>query len=386
MKTFYAKTMAEAMEQAKAELGSDALLLSTRRIPDGTANPGRASGYEVVAAMDDSAAPGRSDAAPDGRERGPDRRVPSDAAVDRYTPSGLACTQAPAPALRRPSLRIPSLRKRRDPAEETAPQDLPFKDAASIGLYRELTASGVHDWLARKVIVGARELLPSRQRRSRSTLLRSASQVAQELIPSSSGNALPLRRIVIFVGPTGVGKTTSVAKLAAKLAIEHRKKVLLVTLDGHRIGAVEQLKTYAGLMGIPFRFVEHAEGLSRIIQDNAKKDFILVDTAGRAPNDLAPMREIAEFISGSDTIERHLVVSATTKPADLREIIDRFEICRPHHLVFTKLDETTTPGPILNELVRTGKPLSFYSDGQRVPDDFHAFSSDQAMEIVLQKS
>jgi flagellar biosynthesis protein FlhF len=95
------------------------------------------------------------------------------------------------------------------------------------------------------------------------------------------------------------------------------------------------------------------------------------------------MYSLADFLKKSDSIERHLVLSATTKPTDLREIMDHFEICRPGHLLFTKLDETSTAGPILNELVRTQKTFSYYTDGQRVPDDLHAVPRERLMDIVL---
>jgi flagellar biosynthesis protein FlhF len=196
-------------------------------------------------------------------------------------------------------------------------------------------------------------------------------------------NGMPQKRIVAFVGPTGVGKTTSIAKLAARLALQNKKKVILMTMDGYRIGAVEQLRSYAGLMGIPFRFVEDVAQLPRAIEENNQRDYILIDTAGRGPRDLEAMHNLADFLKKSDNIERHLVLSATTKPSDLRRIMEHFEICRPGHLLFTKLDETTAAGPILNELVRTQKTFSYYTDGQRVPDDLHAVPRERLMDIVL---
>jgi flagellar biosynthesis protein FlhF len=183
-----------------------------------------------------------------------------------------------------------------------------------------------------------------------------------------------------------VGKTTSLAKLAARLALQNKKKVVLMTLDGYRIGAIEQLRSYAGLMGIPFRFVDQVSELPQAIEENNQRDFILIDTAGRGPRDLESMRALASFLKQSDFIERHLVLSAATKPSDMREIMNRFEICQPDHLLFTKLDETSTPGPILNELVRTQKSFSYYSNGQRVPDDLHAVPRERIIDIVLNQN
>ncbi len=196
----------------------------------------------------------------------------------------------------------------------------------------------------------------------------------------------PSKRVVVFIGPTGVGKTTSIAKLAARLALQERKKVVLFTLDGFRIGGAEQLKTYAGIMGIPFRFIGQPRDLQMAIQDFDQRDYVLIDTAGRSPKDSATLHELAEILRTWDDLERHLVLSATTKPCDLAEIIKRFEICAPDQLLFTKLDETAALGTILNELVRFGKPMSYYSDGQNVPEDFHLASREQIVDMVLNRN
>jgi flagellar biosynthesis protein FlhF len=194
---------------------------------------------------------------------------------------------------------------------------------------------------------------------------------------------LPAKKVVAFVGPTGVGKTTAAAKLAARLALEMKKKVVLLTTDTYRIGAVEQLKTYAGLMGLPFRVVAQASELGQVIHENRQRDYILIDTAGRSQRDLGAVQDLMQALQESTEIECHLVMSATTKPLDMREIVDRFGVCNPDHLLFTKLDETSTFGPIFNELVRTQKPLSYIADGQRVPEDLHAVRGDQIVDIVL---
>jgi flagellar biosynthesis protein FlhF len=218
-------------------------------------------------------------------------------------------------------------------------------------------------------------------------LLRSVTQAVLDLIAGpSSKTDMPGKKIVAFIGPTGVGKTTSLAKLAAHLALEKKKKVLLLTLDGYRIGAVEQLRCYAGLMGIPFRFVDQVSELPRLIEDNKQRDYILIDTAGRGPRDMAAMKSLSNYLGESEHIERHLVLSATTKQADLHKIVDQFEVCRPDHLLFTKLDETSTPGPILNELVRTKKYFSYYTDGQSVPNDLHTVPRDRIIDLVLTRT
>jgi flagellar biosynthesis protein FlhF len=202
--------------------------------------------------------------------------------------------------------------------------------------------------------------------------------------PSNDG--LPTSRVVLFLGPTGVGKTTSIAKLAARLALREKKKVVLVSLDGYRIGAVEQLRSYAALIGVPFRFVNNPSALKPAIAEQEQKDFVLIDTAGHSPKDVASIEELVRIGDAAPDMERHLVLSATSKACDLQQLVERYEPCRVDRLLFTKLDETATLGPILNELVHSQKPMSYYTDGQRVPEDLHVLPKERIIDFVLQES
>ncbi len=390
IKTFYAKTMADALQEIKASLGPDALLLSTKEIR-GRSGTGRgSSGVEVVAATDSPDDHGKSSG---GDGRALTAAVPPN--LEEDTIGGNPADRGPlvlarAPALKkRPELAgqsagIRKSRSKKQIAGKAADPGLPFAGTAPLNLYKDLVESGVHDWLAARLVNDAFVNLNPRQRASRPALLKFVAASAQSLISDTSNErGLPGKKIVAFIGPTGVGKTTSIAKLAAHLAFRNRKKVVLMTLDGYRIGAVEQLKTYAGLMGIPFRFVSRISDLAKAIQDHSQRDYILIDTAGRGPRERAALNELASFLHESGNIECHLVLSATTKPSDLKEIVDCFEVCKPDHLIFTKLDETTTLGPIFNELVRTRKPLSYYTDGQTVPEDLHAVSRARLVDMML---
>jgi flagellar biosynthesis protein FlhF len=269
-------------------------------------------------------------------------------------------------------------------ARPAVPSASLFSDAVVNELYQDLVANDVDEWLAYKLLDEARSAVAPGRRGQRTVLARAVINVALGLIRrQDAGDGLPSKRILAFVGPTGVGKTTAAAKLAATLALEHRKKVMLLTTDTCRIGAVEQLKTYAGLLGLPFRVVSQVADLSLAFQENSQRDYILVDTAGRCQRDLSAMQDVMQFLHASPDIERHLVLSATTKPLDMREVVDRFGICNPDRLLFTKLDETSTFGPIFNELVRTQKPISYVADGQRVPEDFHAVRGEELLDFVL---
>ncbi len=394
IKTFYTKTMSEALQQVKTHLGPEALLLSTKEVPQRSGFWGRSSGFEVVAAVDHS-----EDVdvfCPSQPKDSPVQEVleqesaaaPSDeVTIKTYTPAGLA-ESSPSPKAKPVRTKERTFKAAFDIAVELpSEQALPFKGRVPVALYQDLVNCGVDAALARELLVSALDALTAGQRRSRPALFRSVTQAALALVADpSTRDGMPAKKVVVFLGPTGVGKTTSIAKLAARLALEKKKKVILMTLDGYRIGAIEQLRAYAGLMGIPFRFVDQVSELPRAIEENAQRDYILIDTAGHGPRDLESMRGLASFLKKSEFIERHLVLSAATKPSDMRETMDRFEMCVPDHLLFTKLDETSTPGPILNELVRTQKLFSYYSNGQRVPDDLHVVPRERIIDIVLNRN
>ena len=296
-----------------------------------------------------------------------------------YTPATILQGQA---AKNKAAAALPAADTAEGAGAETS--SFTIKGHAAEELYRDLVAGDVEPSLAARLVSEAASGLPAGKRRSRAALIEAVAQALPGMTPDVSGeNALPEKRIVAFVGPTGVGKTTSIAKLAARLTHGQKKKVLLLSLDGYRIGAVEQLRTYAGLLGVPFRFASQVSELPRLIMDNAQRDYILIDTAGRGRRDMDVMEPLAAFLRDSDHIERHLVLSASMKPSDMRRIEEQFEICRPDHLLFTKLDETSTPGPILNELARTKKRFSYYTDGQRVPDDLHIAARGEIMDLVL---
>jgi flagellar biosynthesis protein FlhF len=394
IKTFYTKTMAEALREIQETLGSDAMLLSTKEIPRRSGAWGRSSGFEVVAACDyaddvDVVSSGLQKLSEEQKHSGYSSNENDFSFMGggsaTYTLNSLLKKQRmPKPE----KSKVGKISSPQLPAGDFIPdKDMAFKSRIAQGVYRELIDSAVDIPLAYNLVLNAWDNLTTGQRRSRYSLLRSVTRAVLDLIACpSSQTDMPGKKIVALIGPTGVGKTTSLAKLAAHLTLHKKKKILLLTLDGYRIGAVEQLRSYAGLMGIPFQFVDQVSELPRVIENNRQRDFILIDTAGRGPRDMAAMQSLSTYLKESEHIERHLVLSATTKQSDLHQIVDQFEVCRPDHLLFTKLDETSTPGPILNELVRTQKYFSYYTNGQCVPDDLHVVPRDRIIDLVLNRT
>lgn len=192
-------------------------------------------------------------------------------------------------------------------------------------------------------------------------------------------------KLVFFIGPTGVGKTTTVAKIASKLKLEEKKKIALLTTDTYRIAATEQLHTYAEILDVPFRVIYTPEELNEAKEEWKDYDIILVDTAGHSPSNQEQHDELKHFIdSVEDTVkDLYLVVSATTKYRDLLKIVDSYEDFEDVKIIFTKLDETISYGNILNIRMYTNAKLSYTTSGQNVPDDISLLDAQKLVRKLL---
>lgn len=193
-------------------------------------------------------------------------------------------------------------------------------------------------------------------------------------------------KMVFFIGPTGVGKTTTIAKIASKFRVDEKKKVALLTADTYRIAAAEQLRTYANILEVPFRVIYTVEEIRKAIEDFKDYDYILIDTAGHSHQNSTQKENMSNFIhSVDDKVEKevHLVLSATTKYRDLISIADSYKEMADYKLIFTKLDETTTLGNLLNLRLYTGASLSYVTHGQNVPDDIEDFNPQKTVKRLL---
>ena len=204
---------------------------------------------------------------------------------------------------------------------------------------------------------------------------------SEGITPSEEGP-----RIVLFIGPTGVGKTTTIAKLAGRYCVEEKKKVALLTADTYRIAAAEQLRTYANILETPFRVIYTPEELQAAVDDYWDCDYIFIDTAGRShqnTDQLEKMKEMVAALKKPEQYQVFLVLSATTKYRDLQKIADCYGKIADFELIFTKLDETEAVGNLLNMKLYTDTPIAYVTCGQNVPDDMEAFNPQKTVKQIL---
>ncbi|UFS72399.1 hypothetical protein LPW11_09435 [Geomonas sp. RF6] len=193
-------------------------------------------------------------------------------------------------------------------------------------------------------------------------------------------------RVMAMVGPTGVGKTTTIAKLAAMHALSRGAKVALITTDNFRVGAIEQLKTYAKIMDLPLEVVVTSEELGRAIDKHADKDLILIDTAGRSQKDSDRLDELKGYLEAHTGVEIYLCVAATTRGKEIDDIVANFGVLPISKLLFTKIDESASFGTIINANRRHGLPLSWFTTGQKVPEDIEVATPRKLAQLIMKES
>ncbi|MGE5573686.1 MAG: flagellar biosynthesis protein FlhF [Bacteroidota bacterium] len=205
------------------------------------------------------------------------------------------------------------------------------------------------------------------------------------MLPVAGGVALVpgSRKVAALVGPTGVGKTTTLAKIAALAALFGKKKVAFVTADTYRIAAVEQLRTYAEIIGVPCEVVYTPAEMRAAVASHEERDLVLIDTAGRSPRSGMHMAELRAFLEAAQVDETHLVLSMTTRPRDLLDIVERFSPCGVNRLIFSKLDETSRLGAIVGVTSAVKVPISYVTYGQNVPEDIEVADAAQLARWIL---
>jgi flagellar biosynthesis protein FlhF len=272
-------------------------------------------------------------------------------------------------------------------AREEGDQDLTSELIRSM---HDLVASGIEKKYARQIVRQAAFDLPSLDRHDEAAIMDKVAyhlvndiQVKDLLEGVGARAGAATSTVIALVGPTGVGKTTTIAKIASLGILEKRLRVGLINLDSYKVAAAEQLSTYARIMNVPFRSVNTKEELQQAIYDFASLDLVLIDTTGRSQKDQESLLQLRHMLASIDNCQSVLLVSATTKDSDMSEVVSRFKLFQPRGLVFSKLDETSVYGCIYNVQKRSGLPLLYFTVGQRVPEDIEKASAERVADLVL---
>jgi flagellar biosynthesis protein FlhF len=440
VKVFEAEDMGEALKKVKETLGPDALILSTRTVGRKGMGLFGKTGVEVTAAVDPSLEQdrpetvGKSSFPPVQGRPGQEGRGDSDD-TDGLTYDSL-WKQFGATGPSRPS--GPAFLPEEEPSPRPVPDPVPEKsgDSREIDTLRNELAelkSMIHGVVNRQEQGGAEREAPRPE-----SVLRPAGGLGEDgdgvsavmaHLASRGVAGLACRRImelalnrfgqgeaprgnwlepflescvadllrigtppykdgggprrVALVGPTGVGKTTTIAKLAAQYMLGTGKRVALITIDTYRIAAAEQLRVYGDLMNVPVEVVFDREQLGKALARHADKELVLIDTAGRSPRDTESIDVLKSMLDSGSAIETHLVLASSTREADLEETVRRFSRVPLSGVIFTKVDECLTCGSVLNIPLSRSLPLTCLTNGQRVPEDILEADPATVIRVVM---
>jgi flagellar biosynthesis protein FlhF len=372
-KTFKANSIKEAIGQVKASLGAEAMILSTKRIPKGPQNPYGKDFFEITAAAQDDM-------------------------TDLLQAGSEKVSEKPASWIGEPPIR-----GNRGDWQDIQSELSEIKDMllisnhtsgiprllglhpACLSLYSKLLASGISE---RRVwaIMQAGGAFERKQAADPEAVAKHVVKVLKGAIGVSDPFLKKdgVRCVAAFVGPTGVGKTTTIAKLSAELSLKQKRNVGIISVDSYRIGAVDQLKTYASIMGLPCLSAFTREDLAQALKKMEGRDVILIDTAGQSHRDMKRLKELGELLGKDLSIETHLVLSTAIKPEDMKEAATNFSILKPSSYVFSKVDETRTRGGVIDQLLDRKLPISYITNGQRVPEDIIFATQRRVLRLILQ--
>jgi len=401
VKRFFAPDMRQAIRMVREEQGPDAVILSNRRV-DG--------GVEIVAATDYSEelftqfqsdskpqAPVQTERGAAGVNKYQQYSDAADGESDDLPPPVRAPRAADAPAVSAAAYdhgatvpaQDPLLAQVRDELKtlraylETQMAEVAWNNLSKRSpLQAEIVKRGVQFGLSHAL---ARELAHFAQHAVDIDVAWTAclARLAAK-IPVADDDMIAQGGIIALVGPTGVGKTTTVAKLAARYALRHgARRIALITTDDYRVGAHEQLRTYGRLLDIPVRSASNAEELQGHLRDFAEKELVFIDTAGISQRDIRLSEQLSLLRDTQLKIKVHLVLAANAQTSGIEEAIDAFKSISLDGCILTKVDEAGVLGGVLSAVIEAGLPLMYVSDGQRVPEDLHLARADKLVSEGL---
>ena len=389
LRTFTAPTFAQAMALVKGEMGPSAVIVHTRTVPRRKwLGLRKKEVVEIIAGKDLNVAPRRRPA-PQQRPTPPVSNRPSTTTIKPQPGKELLDTPAASRAMMLAiSSEIKDLKHSLDDLVRRSRKDTaPSVPDHLFDHYSHLIQNQVAEELATDMV---RQLQTYRteQLQQEGFIRDRLTEQVERMIPSCG----PLKRkketgphVVVLIGPTGVGKTTTLAKLAANLKLREAKRVGLITIDTYRIAAIDQLRRYAELIGSPLKVVNSNHDMTDALAAMSDCEFVLIDTAGRSPADAMKLNELRGMIEAANPEEVHLVLSSTASQSCIEFAIERFSQVRVDKIIFTKLDEAVHVGVVLNVVRKVNKALSYVTTGQNVPDDIEVGKGSRLAQLILGK-
>ncbi len=364
IKRFFASDVRQAMRMVKDELGEDAVILSNRRVNGGVEIVSAIDYDESMLAESETVSSNVASGVASVKGQQSNHKEPT-TLQDNHQQNRPQVVWSQEPALVEMRSELQNMRG----LLESQLASLAHKERQSDHPYHyELQRRLVRLGLGTTLVARLLKELPN-DGHVEESWRRLLGKVAVN-IPVTDDDILTQGGIVALVGATGVGKTTTVAKLAARYSMRHgSRSVALISTDNFRIGAHEQLKAYSRILDVPIRFADSAESLQAALDCFCDKRLVLIDTAGMSQRDLRLSKQFAVLKGERERVKPYLVVSATSRLSGLEEVVRGFSDIKPHGCIITKMDESVSLGHVLNMVIQHKLPVSYVSDGQRVPED-----------------
>jgi flagellar biosynthesis protein FlhF len=359
IKSYFAGSVEQAIQQARQELGTEAMLVTSRRA---AAEARHLGAYEVVFGAPDS-----EDSLESASTRPPSKGLSAELQVLRAQLEDIK--------------RVLQLNNARSQGSDPEIDEL----------YRELAAADLDSILARQItdqVATLWQALPPAQRSASGIdllhgLAEECIRKQLRIVSETGGKEHEANRILVFAGPPGAGKTTTLTKIAIQQYLARRIPVRIISMDPYRVASHEKLRSFAGILGTGFTAASTMKELIDAVEEFRSKNVLLIDTPGYSGNDFEGARDLSGFLGRVSHKEVHLVLPASMKRADMARCAHRFEEFKPDYLLFTKVDETESFGAIISMAIAASKPLSFFANGQSIPEDLEAANLEALLEPLF---